>query len=183
MPCAPADPPLEWNDDEKECDYPELSTCPNKTPSPPADTTTASSVETTVIPDESNFTTTTEQPPSEGQTTPSEEPVETTTASEAPVETTTAEEEDNSPTTAEPLPPCGGDDTDTDDADLDLTSLCGTGCSAPRAIRNPNSDQRYVVCNGGENNDQNSVRKCGLGLVFDNSRLTCNYPGLVEKSI
>ena len=28
MPCAPATPPLEWNDNKKECDYPGSSTCP-----------------------------------------------------------------------------------------------------------------------------------------------------------
>ncbi|CAF0736939.1 unnamed protein product [Adineta steineri] len=28
MPCQPNNPPLQWNDDTKECDYPENSTCP-----------------------------------------------------------------------------------------------------------------------------------------------------------
>ena len=27
MPCAPANPALEWNDNKKECDYPDNSTC------------------------------------------------------------------------------------------------------------------------------------------------------------
>jgi hypothetical protein len=30
MPCAPANPPLQWNDNEKVCDYPPSPTCPRK---------------------------------------------------------------------------------------------------------------------------------------------------------
>lgn len=30
MPCAPSNPPLEWNDNKKECDYPGQGTCPRQ---------------------------------------------------------------------------------------------------------------------------------------------------------
>jgi len=120
MPCPSG---LQWNDDEKICDWPSQSTC-GRTTSP--STTTSST---------------------------------TTQSSTTPV--------------------CGNDN-DPEDADLDLDKLC-SGCSERHLVENPNSQQRYIECNGGPDNNENSVKKCSPGLLFDPNRLTCDYSGLVNS--
>jgi hypothetical protein len=82
------------------------------------------------------------------------------------------------PPTQPPTTPACGDDS-SEDNNLDLPSLC-SGCSQKRLVANPNSQQRYIECNGGENGNQNSVQKCSPGLLFDSNKLTCNYAGLVN---
>ncbi len=87
--------------------------------------------------------------------------------------TPTTEASTQSPTT----PACGDDSSE--DNNLNLPSLC-SGCSQKRLVANPNSQQRYIECNGGQNGNQNSVQKCSPGLLFDSNKLTCDYAGLVN---
>ncbi len=75
-------------------------------------------------------------------------------------------------------PPGCGDNDDTDD-NLNLDDLCA-GFPENHLVANPNSQKRYVECNGGPNNDENSVKKFSPVLLFDKNRLTCDYHGLVK---
>jgi hypothetical protein len=141
MPCPVG---LEWNDNKKECDWSQDSTCPNKPTNAPTKAPTS--------------------PPNEPPTNlPTEPQTDKPTTTSAPVETTT--------------PVCGEDPNQ--DNNLDLPSLC-SGCWKKHLVANPNSQERYVECNGGPNNVENSVKKCSPGLLFDKDRLTCDYHGLVN---
>jgi len=142
MPCPSG---LQWNDDEKICDWPSQSTC-GRTPSPSTTTTTTTSSITTIS--------------------------STTTSS------TTGSQ--SSTTTQSSTTPVCGNDNDPEDADLNLDTLC-SGCSERHLVENPNSQQRYIECNGGPDNNENSVKKCSPGLLFDPNRLTCDYSGLVNS--
>jgi hypothetical protein len=157
MPCPAG---LEWNDNKKECDWPQDSTCPNKpTNSPTAAPTQKPTDSPTVAPTQAPT-----NPPTEPPTNPpTEPPTEEPTTTSAPVETTTLV--------------CGEDPNQ--DNNLDLPSLC-SGCWEKHLVANPNSQERYIECNGGPNNDENSVKKCSPGLLFDKDRLTCDYHGLVN---
>jgi hypothetical protein len=61
-----------------------------------------------------------------------------------------------------------------EDLDLNLDNLCA-GCSLKHLVANPNSQKRYIECNGGDDGQTNSVQSCSPGLLFDPNRLTCDY--------
>ncbi len=245
MPCPAR---LEWNDNKKECDWPQDSTCPNKpTNAPtqkPTDASTAAPTQTPTNPPDNGFQCPRDdiantgcmgpkdclypnpancnsfiqcvpQPDGSGKpqvmpcpaglewndnkkecdwpsssTCPKTPlpPVDTTT-SKAPTTaastnlttqppTQPSTQPSTQPPTQPPTTPACGDDS-SEDNNLDLPSLC-SGCSQKRLVANPNSQQRYIECNGGENGNQNSVQKCSPGLLFDSNKLTCNYAGLVN---
>jgi hypothetical protein len=169
MPCPAG---LEWNDNEKICDWPQSSTCPNKptnapTAAPtqkPTDAPTAAPTQAPTNPPTAAPTQAPTNPPTKPPTNPpTEPPTDKPTTTEAPIETTT--------------PVCGEDPNQ--DNNLDLPSLC-SGCWEKHLVVNPNSQGRYVECNGGPNNDENTVKKCSPGLLFDKDKLTCDYQGLVN---
>jgi len=135
MPCPSG---LEWNDNEKICDWPTQSTCPKNSP------TTSS----------------------------------TTTVSPTTILSTTGSQ--SSTTTQTSTTPVCGNDNNSEDADLDLDNLC-SDCSEKHLVENPNSQERYIECNGGPDNNTNSIRKCSPGLLFDSNKLTCDYSGLVNS--
>jgi hypothetical protein len=172
MPCPAG---LEWNDNKKECDYPQDSTCPKNSTQTPTTAAPTTAAPTTAAP-------TTAAPTTAAPTTAAPTTAAPTTAAPTTAAPTTAAPTTAAPTTAAPTSPpttpaCGDDSSE--DNNLDLPSLC-SGCSQKRLVANPNSQQRYIECNGGENGNQNSVQKCSPGLLFNSNKLTCDYAGLVN---
>ena len=147
VPCAPAEPPLEWNDNKKECDYP---VHPGTCCSSDLSSTSASSSSTT---------------------TSTAAPAETTTEAKTDAPT------DGPSSTSKPSSPSGGDGPDfvCPVEDIANTSCKGPkDCLYPNS-ENCNSFIQCTV-NADNKTGTPVVMPCPSGLEWNDNKKVCDWP-------